>query len=688
MIILGIDFGTSNSAAAVVNKDGKIIPIPSSKDSSIDQKPFPSVVSFSKDGEMPKVGKDALEQSVYNPKGTVFDVKSQLGSGKLIKIFDEDKHPEYIAALILVHIKICAIKFLKEEISNAVITVPAYFNDNQRRAIKLAGTIAGLEIMQIINEPVAASIAYGLKQLDEPTKIMVFDMGAGTLDVSVVEVDGSFFEVQSTAGATDIGGNTIDDILEKFLLDEVSKIKKDAKEDVIDEFSRLQIRQLAESIKIRLSEEDEISINDEIPLKNSSIILDLSLDRTAFESMIEPVLKGSEICILDAIKGANIDTQDIGRVILVGGPTQIPAIKNLLTKIIKEPEEKMDSTFAVATGAAIQAAVLADTMDLPVLYQNLTLLQKTQLDLGEHAKSKGRHIIELMIPRNTTYPIQYTKSFFVNKIAQKEVQIDVWQGDFEKNPDFERNSSIGQFWLRGLRQGIQNEVAITYTIDADGILTITASERYGDARTELSIDQTREDNTPAEMLEQTMKEIQEEVESIEKHYRHDYMSPYENPVDEFQHDSSSQEESLEYNWMCSCLAKAKDILARYHNVFDPSFFDVAEFELFLQLDKQYAFAYIQLNHAPYYPIGIHNTLKENTRENQRMLVITLVHELLHAIHPDWGHNRIRPEERRLANMAGYYDTYREKEVKFLSGQMSLCNNSMTGRERKIRIQCR
>ena len=575
-----------------------------------------------------------------------------------------------------------------KKITNAVITVPAYFNDNQRRAIKLAGTIAGLEVMQLLNEPVAASIAYGLKELDEPTKILVFDMGAGTLDVSVVEVDGTFFEVKSTAGATDIGGNTIDDILEKFLLDEINKIKKNEKEDTIDEFSRLQIRQLAESIKIQLSQEEQVDINDEIPLKDSSITLDLSLDRKTFESMIEPVLKGSEKCILDAIKGASISTQDVGKVILVGGPTRIPAIKNLLTQVIREPEERVDSTFAVANGAAIQAAVLADTIDLPVLYKNLTLLQKTQLDLGEHAKKDGRHIIELMIPRNTTYPVQYTRSFFVNKIGVTEVQMDVWQGDFEKNPDFERNSSIGQFWLTGLRQGIQNEIAVTYTIDADGILTVTASERYGDAQNKLTIDQTRGDNIPAGMLEHTLEEVQEEVEKIEKHYRRDYLSPYEIPVEEFQSASySAEEESQEHRWMCSSLVKAKDILVRYHNMFDPAFFDDAEFELFLQLDKQYAFAYIQLNQAPYYPIGIHNALKEDTIENQRMLVITLVHELLHAIHPDWGHNRIRPEERRLANMAGYYDTYREKEAKFLSGQMSLCNNSMTGMERKIRIKC-
>ena len=680
--ILGIDLGTSRSASAVMI-DGKIQIIPSSDENKEDVKPFPSVVAFLEDGTC-LIGQKALEQSVYNLNGTIFNVKRKMGSGKKITIFNTSYLPQFISALLIMRMKLDAEKFLNEKISKAVITVPAYFNDNQRQATRDAGKIAGLDVIQVLNEPVAASIAYGINRLEKPSKILVFDMGAGTLDVSVLEVDGGFFEVLSTTGDTNLGGINIDEAIEEWLLDEIIKLKPEA---VLDDLSKLQVRQLAESIKIRLSEEHILNFQEEISFETSSIKLPISINREKLDFMIKPILKKSEECIFDALKGAHLSSTDIDKVIMVGGPSIIQSVRQMVTNVIKEPESDIDPMFTVATGAAIQAAVLADDKNLPAVYQGLTLLSKTPLDLGEKIRKDGQEVIELMIPKNTTYPTERTKRFWNNKILATEVSINVWQGDFEKNPRFIGNEEIGQFWLRGLREGVANEIEITYNIDADGIITVTASEIGGEAYGQLTIDKMGNAVIPPPELEYVKKE----VEKIEKKRRRDVLSPYEIPVDDFQFASEnvSQQYSQEYGWMCDCLSKAKNIIKTYHNdqEYSPQFFDNARFELYLQLDIQYAYAYIQMTGGPIYPIHVHNSLKEKTQWNQRILVVTFVHELLHAIHPDWGHNKIRPAERRLANLGGYFDVYHEMEIKFLSGQMSFCNNTMTSRERKVRIQC-
>lgn len=682
MVVLGIDLGTSSSAAAMMI-NGKIQLISFSDKHSTTVKPFHSVVSFFEDGSC-LIGKPALEQSSYNPKGTVFNVKRMMGSGQTIHVFNKSYLPQFISALLIMQMKISAEKLLNETITKAVITVPAYFNDNQRQATRDAGKIAGLNVIQVLNEPVAASIAYGLNRLEDPTKILVFDMGAGTLDVSILEVDKNFFEVLATTGDTNLGGINIDEIISAWLLDEIKKIKPNA---VFDELSKLQIMQLAESIKIRLSDETILDFVEDIALTDSHIDLPISITREKFDSMIESILERSKVCILDALKGAHLTSDKIDRVILVGGPVKIPVIRKMISSFIREPELDVDSIFTVASGAAIQGAVLSDDRNLPVTYQNLMLLNKTPLDLGEHAKKSGLDIIQLMIPKNTTYPTEFTDVFYVNKIMQTEVMISVWQGNFEKNIDFIGNVNIGQFRLSGLREGVKNEIEVTYKIDADGIISVTAHELDGKAHGELTIDKMGNSVIPPPELEFA----QEEVEKIEKKHRRDMMSPYEIPVDEYEFASQevSNQYSNEYGWVCGCLSKAINIIKTHHNhpEYNQDFFNIARFEIFLQLDMQYAYAYIQLTGGPVYPIHIHNSLKENSVQNERILVVTLVHELLHAIHPDWGHNKIRPAERRLANLALYFDAYREMEIKFLSGKMSLCNNSMTNREQKIRIQC-
>ena len=682
MVILGIDLGTSRSAAAAMI-DGKIQLVSSTDDNSVDAKPFHSVVSFFKDDSC-LIGKPALEQSLYNPKGTIFNVKRLMGSGETIQALKKSYLPQFISALLIMEMKIKAEKIFNDTITQAVITVPAYFNDNQRQATRDAGKIAGLNVIQVLNEPVAASIAYGLNRLEEPTKILVFDMGAGTLDVSILEVDQNFFEVLCTTGDTNLGGINIDEIISKIILD---KIKNQMPNEKIDEFSKLQILQLAESIKIKLSEETSVDFIEEIALTETHIDLPISITREQFDPMIEPILEKSKICVRDALKSANLTSEQIDKVILVGGSVKIPAIRNMVTKIIKEPESDVDSTFTVASGAAIQGAVLSDDRNLPVTYQNLTLLNKTPLGLGEHAIKRGENIIDVMIPKNSAYPTEFTKIFFVNKPMQTEVQISIWQGDFEKNPGFTNNVNIGQFWLRGLQEGIEKEIEVTYRIDADGIIAVSAYEIEGNAHDELVIDKMGNSVIPPPELDFA----HEEIEKIEKKHRRDTMSPYETPVDDYEFASPavSAEYTKDYDWVCDSLAKAIEIIKIHHNhpEYHPDFFDTARFEIYLQLDMQYAYAYIQLTGGPVYPIHIHNALKEETEANKKIMVVTLVHELLHAIHPDWGHNKIRPAERRLANLGMYFDGYREMEIKFLSGKMSLCNNTMTRRDQKVRIQC-
>ena len=683
MVVLGIDLGTNRSAASAMI-DGKIHHVSSDDTNSIDSKLFYSVVSFSEGGEC-LIGKQALEQSPYNPKGTIKHVKKLMGSGKTIPALKKNYLPQFISALLIMEMKIKAEKLFKQKITQAVITVPAHFNSNQRQATRDAGKIAGLNVIQVLNEPESASIACGLNRLEGTTKILVFDIGAGTLDVSILDVDKNFFEVLCTKGDSNIGGINIDKIISKYLLAEIKKIKPDAK---IDDLSKLQIMQLSESIKIRLSEETELDFVEDIALTDSLIDLPISINRERFDSMIEPILKKSKSCISEALKGANLTSDQIDKVILVGGPVKIPAIRKMVSNLISEPESDIDPTFTVSEGAAIQGVALTDDRNLPVAFQNLMLLHKTSLDLGEHAKKKGEDIIQLMIPQNTTYPTEFTNVFYVNKLMQTEVSISIWQGDFKKNPGFINNVNLGRFWLRGLRGGVQNEIKVTYRMDADGIITVSACEINGDAHNELIINKIGCAIIPPPELDF----VHEEVKKIEKKRRRDIMSPYEIPVDDYEFASPnvSATYSKDYGWICGSLSKAINIIKTHHNhpEYHPEFFDTARFEIYLQLDMQYAYAYIQLTGGPVYPIHIHNALKEETETNKKIMVVTLVHELLHAIHPDWGHNKIRPAERRLANLAMYFDAYKEMEIKFLSGKMCLCNNTMTRRDQKVRIRCK
>jgi molecular chaperone DnaK len=676
--VLGIDLGTSHSAAAVLS-EGNIRIIPSFNGKTSTGKPFPSVVSFLETGEI-LVGIDAIEQSHYNPKGTIYNVKRNIGSREAFHVFGKEYSPEFIEALILTKIKLDAEYSLKEKVIKAVITVPAYFNDNQRQATKTAGEIAGLDVVRIMTEPVAAAISYGIGKLKEPTKVLVFDMGAGTLDVSILEIDNGFFEVIGTGGDTHLGGMDMDNELANYISSEYKK--QNGSNLIIDEVLELQINRLSEKVKIELTEKEEVLIDEIFFSSDRQTTLNLKITRIEFEKLVEePVLKKCEQCVHNVLDDLKMTADSIDKVVLVGGPTRIPAVRKLVTQILKEPEIGVDPEFSVAVGAAIEGAVLANDKDLPVLYQGLTLLNVTPLDLGEKSVIKSELGITLMIPKNTTYPTEITRKFYKKFPMNPKIEVSVWQGDLQNNYyDFHLNENLGSFWLY-VPQREDLEIEVTYKIDANGILTVSAVETSTGNIDQLVIEKMGGSVMPKPELEY----ISKETNKFEEEYRkttYDVLSPYEIPV--------RREESpnaTKYKWMCTCLNEAKSIIRAYHGSEYREFLSRAKFELFIQQDKQYAFGHIQLGMDPYYPIGIHNALKEDTMDNRRMVTVVLIHELLHAIHPDWGHDRIRPAEHVLANKASLYDALVNMDRLFLSGKMSFCNNTMDVTDSSIRILC-
>lgn len=684
--ILGVDLGTNASAAAAL-VGGKVRLI-ASPDMRRTGKPFPSVVSFFDDGSC-LIGVPASEQAVYNPRGTVSNVKREMGTWRKIDVLDRSVTPEFVSALLLMKMRVDAESFLNERITQAVVTIPANFNDAQRQATMTAGRIAGLNVVRLLQEPVAAAIAYGLHNLSEPSKILVFDMGAGTLDVSVLEADGGFFEVLATEGSSRVGGMDMTRAVADWISEHVRQRRGGGDSapppPPPDDQSRQALLETADRVKAELSESPAARFDVDAAHGTS---VSVELTREVFDGLIGAVLAECRDVIMRALAGAGLAPADIDRVILVGGPGRIPAVRRMLAETVGEPERDVDPYFAVASGAAIHGSVLDDDPNLPVLYGGLVLSEVTPLDLAEEAQVDGDVVPVIMIPKNTHYPTSRTMTFFVNKLMQTEVKIGAWQGDFERSPGFVNAVSLGSFMLSGLRSMQQNEVEVTYGLDGSGMLTVDAAEIGTGNRQSLHVSRTWGRSGAAAELgyegegPEEPESGAEEMRAHEKRYR-DVLSPYERPVDDWPVERPARGGGMA--WMCGCLDDARGIILNHHAGTPPGFFDAARFELFLQDDMQYAYAYIELPGGPAYRIGIHRLFEEHTRENRRSLVITLVHELLHAVHPDWGHDRIRPEERRLANLAGYFDTYVEKERAFLSGRMAFCNNS--GRVSGRRVLC-
>ncbi|MDO8724999.1 MAG: molecular chaperone DnaK [Candidatus Methanoperedens sp.] len=462
--IIGIDLGTSNSAAAVMQGNRPVI-IPSAEGVSLGGKAFPSYVAFTKDGQR-LVGEPARRQVVTNSEGTAYAFKRKMGTDYKYSLRGKDYRPQELSAFLLQKIKQDAEAFLGEKVEKAVITVPAYFNDNQRQATKDAGEIAGLEVVRIINEPTAASLAYGLDKTGDQ-KILVFDLGGGTLDVTIMEMGGGVFEVKSTAGDTQLGGTDMDNRLVDYIAEE---FKKEHGIDLRkDRVANQRLRDAAEKAKIELSTTLTTEINQPFITADAGgpKHLTMTLTRTKLEEVIRPVIDRCRAPMEQALSDAKLSKNDIKKVILVGGPTRMPIIQKFVEDYAgKKVEGGVDPMECVAMGAAIQAGVLSGEV------KDILLLDVTPLTLG--IETLG-HVMTKLIDRNTTVPTRKSQIFSTAADSQTTVEIHVLQGERAMAYD---NVTLGRFNLVGIPaapRGIP-QVEVTFDIDANGILHVTAKD--------------------------------------------------------------------------------------------------------------------------------------------------------------------------------------------------------------------
>ena len=435
--IIGIDLGTSNSAAAVVIS-GKPEVIPAAEGVSLGGKSFPSYVAFTKDGQL-LVGEPARRQALLNPEGTVYAAKRKMGTDYKYKIFGKEYTPQQISAFILQKIKKDAETFLGEPVTDAVITVPAYFDDNQRQATKDAGAIAGLNVRRIINEPTAACMAYGIDKLNESLKILIYDFGGGTLDVTVMDFGQGVFQVLSTSGDTHLGGSDMDEAIVNFLADDFKQ--KEGIDLRKDKSAYIRLRDAAEKAKIELSTVLETDIN--LPYitatQEGPKHLEYKLTRAKLEELVAPIVEKSAESLNKAIEGAKLKKEDINKIILIGGPTRMPYVHSFIEKYFgKKPEGGIDPMQAVAIGAAIQGAVL--TGDI----KDIVLLDVTPLTLG--IETLGG-VMTPLIPANTTIPVKKSQVFTTAADMQTAVTIHVVQGE---RPLAKDDVSLGMFNLEGI----------------------------------------------------------------------------------------------------------------------------------------------------------------------------------------------------------------------------------------------
>ncbi|MGC8584603.1 MAG: molecular chaperone DnaK [Thermoplasmata archaeon] len=501
--IIGIDLGTSNSAAAVVIS-GKPVVIPSSEGNTIGGKAFPSYVAFTKDGQL-LVGEPARRQALLNPEGTVYAAKRKMGTDYRYKIYGKEYTPQQISAFILQKIKRDAEAFLGEKITKAVITVPAYFDDNQRQATKDAGTIAGLDVVRIINEPTAASLAYGLDKLDKEQKILVYDFGGGTLDVTIMEFGNGVFEVISTSGDTQLGGTDMDNAIIDYIASEFySKEKVDLKKDK-QAFVRL--RDAAEKAKIELSTSLETEIN--LPFiamgTDGPKHLVMKLTRAKLEELVRPIVEKTGESINRALEAAKIDKNGIDKIILVGGPTRMPIVQKYVEDFFgKKIERGVDPMEAVAIGAAIQGAVLAGEL------KDIVLLDVTPLTLS--VETLGG-IATPIIPANTTIPTRKSQIFSTAADFQTTVTIHIVQGE---RPLAKDNVSLGMFNLEGIPPAPRGvpQIEVTFDIDANGILHVTAKDLATGKQNSITI--TSSTKLSKEEIERMKKEAESFAEQDRK----------------------------------------------------------------------------------------------------------------------------------------------------------------------------
>jgi molecular chaperone DnaK len=497
--IIGIDLGTSNSAAAAVI-GGRPTIVPSAEGTSVGGKAFPSFVAFTKDGQL-LVGEPARRQAVSNPEGTVYAIKRKMGTDYKVSIFGKEYTPQQISAFILQKIKRDAEAFLGDKVEQAVITVPAYFNDNQRQATKDAGAIAGLKVERIINEPTAASLAYGLDRAEKELKILVFDLGGGTLDVTVMDVGRAdpkgppVFEVKSTSGDTQLGGTDMDNSLINYIAEEFKASNGiDLRNDKV---AIQRIREAAEKAKIELSTVLTTDMN--LPFISADSAgpkhLTMTLTRGKLEELVRPTIDRCRGPMERCLQDAKLTPKEIDRIIFVGGPTRMPIVRKFVEDYMgRGAESGVDPMECVAVGAAIQAGVIAGDV------HDLLLLDVTPLSLG--VETMGG-VLTKLIERNTTIPTRRSQVFSTAADFQTTVTVHVLQGE---RPMASDNVSLGMFNLTGIPPAPRGvpQIEVTFDIDTNGIMNVAAKDMATSKEQKITI--TASTKLPKEDIDKMVKQ--------------------------------------------------------------------------------------------------------------------------------------------------------------------------------------